>query len=98
MTNNEQLEYQQEALIPPAYVAALDQLKHFANVAKQAGETDILDALGSVTLLEKQIRTVQREIMTEATRQGHSWRAIGDTLGVSRQTAHARYQYLSGKK
>jgi len=51
---------------------------------------DPLAALGEITALRRTVHDREREAVFRAL-EGHSWREVGDALGVSKQAAFQRF-------
>jgi len=59
--------------------------------ARATEDPDPLAALGSSLDLARGVRRWQATLVAEAVRDGATWEQIGDTLGISRQAAWARF-------
>ena len=57
-------------------------------------DPDPLAALGSSQDLAAGVGRWQNELVAEAVRNGATWEQIGDTLGISRQAAWARFRHV----
>ncbi len=57
----------------------------------QIGSTDPATGLRAVGALHRLAEQVEATYVALARRQGWSWEQIGDALGVSRQSAHAKH-------
>ncbi len=56
-----------------------------------------LDALTATDAAASQLRTAEADLESAVARALHwgaTWAQIGDTLGVTRQSAHRRYRHL----
>ncbi|WP_308466624.1 helix-turn-helix domain-containing protein [Rathayibacter soli] len=62
-----------------------------AEFAKQLRTTDPLIGLRAVGALHRLAERVEATHVAEARRAGWSWEQIGDALGVTRQSVHAKY-------
>jgi DNA-directed RNA polymerase specialized sigma24 family protein len=60
-------------------------------VAKQLRSTDPAVGLRAVGALRRLAEQVEAAQVIAAREQGWSWEQIGDALGVSRQSVHAKY-------
>lgn len=81
----------QQPLFPSAAQRAIQQIVQFADMANEVKESDTLDAIGALFLIEKQVNTARRELVYDARRQGISWEKIGDSMNLSRQAVHRMY-------
>jgi hypothetical protein len=61
------------------------------DVAAQVRSTDPAVGLRAVGALRRLAEQVEAQQVTAARDQGWSWEQIGDALGVSRQSMHAKY-------
>jgi hypothetical protein len=81
----------QQPLFPSASQRAIQQIVQFAEMANDLKEDDILDAIGTLFLIEKQTKAARRELVYDARRQGISWEKIGDSMNLSKQAVHRMY-------
>lgn len=61
------------------------------DVAAQFRSTDPAAGLRAVGALRRLAEQVEAQQVKAAREQGWSWEQIGDALGVSRQSMHAKY-------
>lgn len=61
------------------------------DVVSQLRSTDPAVGLRAVGALRRLAEQVEAEHVAAARAQGWSWEQIGDALGVSRQSVHAKY-------
>lgn len=61
------------------------------DLSTQLQSTDPVVGLRSVGALHRLAEQVEATYVEMARRQGWSWEQIGDALGVSRQSVHAKY-------
>lgn len=61
------------------------------DVAQQLRSTDPAVGLRAVAALRRLAEQLEAVHVTAARAQGWSWEQIGDALGVSRQSAHAKH-------
>lgn len=61
------------------------------DVAKQLRSTDPAVGLRAVAALRRLAEQLEAVHVAAARAQGWSWEQIGDALGVSRQSAHAKH-------
>ena len=54
--------------------------------------TSTLDALTDVRRRQADLRTEERSLVAQARRDGHSWGAIAQAMGISPQACHRRYR------
>ena len=52
---------------------------------------DPADGLRAVLALRRLAERIEAHQVAEARRQGWSWQQIGDALGITRQSVHAKY-------
>ena len=57
-------------------------------------DLDPLAALGSTQALAQGLGRWQNVLVEEAVRSGATWEQVGDTLGISRQAAWARFRHV----
>lgn len=73
--------------------------QYISSVEARAGEADVLAALEVASTVRRELEDVADEVMehfvSAARRAGHSWTAIGDRLGISKQAALQRFGGLS---
>lgn len=62
-----------------------------SEVAAQLNSTDPAVGLRAVGALRRVAEQVEAAQVAAARAQGWSWEQIGDALGVSRQSVHAKY-------
>jgi hypothetical protein len=60
-------------------------------LASRIQSTDPAVGLRAVGALRRLAEQVEAAAVARARQQGWSWEQIGDALGVSRQSAHAKY-------
>jgi hypothetical protein len=65
-----------------------------ASWARSTTDPDPLAALGSTTALALGVGRWQNVLVAEAIRGGATWEQVGDTLGISRQAAWARFRHV----
>lgn len=76
--------------------ATIDELMELA--AQLHGLTDPLVALEQIRLVELQAKEARREAITSARLEKHSWRKIGNAMGVSPQAAQQTYAQVHTRK
>jgi len=64
----------------------MDENKEHASPAQ-----DPLESLHAVLALRRLAERLEAHQVDLARRQGYSWQQIGDALGVTRQSVHAKY-------
>lgn len=62
--------------------------------ADQIRDTDPATGLRAVAALHRLAERVEATHVAAARRAGWSWEQIGDALGVTRQSVHAKYRQL----
>jgi hypothetical protein len=63
-----------------------------ATWGKATSDPDALAALGATTVLSRGINAWQATLVQEAIRAGATWEQVGETLGITRQAAWARFR------
>ncbi|MEU7024043.1 helix-turn-helix domain-containing protein [Streptomyces sp. NPDC046203] len=61
------------------------------DLSERLGSRDPAVGLRAVGALHRLAEQVEAAAVARAREQGWSWEQIGDALGVSRQSAHAKY-------
>ncbi len=60
-------------------------------MASAVGSDDPATGLRAVLALRRLAEQVEAHQVAAARRQGWSWQQIGDALGITRQSVHAKY-------
>lgn len=66
-------------------------LAHFYDPDLAWSKPDLLDTIKSVNTSIQMCREDINRLVTQARQEGHTWKQIGDALGITRQAAHQRY-------
>ena len=69
-----------------------------ASWSKATTDPDPLTALGASATLTHALNTWQANLVAEAIRGGATWEQVGETLGISRQAAWARFRTAVGQE
>lgn len=74
-----------------AYLAAVGRMVRAAG--RRIGDADPCDLM-ALRLLSQQVDDVLADAVARQRLAGHSWQAIADGLGITRQAAHKQYARL----
>ncbi|MGH3519299.1 MAG: Clp protease N-terminal domain-containing protein [Haloechinothrix sp.] len=73
----------------------LDAARYITMVEDRTADADALDAVGAAAQVQRELGDAADQVLEHfvcaARRAGHSWTAIGDRLGVSKQAARQRF-------